>query len=1808
MNEDTLKLNLSPIATEPYNVFNDAPKVKYLTSDDLQRQVRISPDWIENVGIKSTGAYKTPNRIADFGTSVAQGATQIPGRAVQVLVETAGNFLLNPESIPVVTPIGEKTLGSFIPESLTEKLAGYRYPWEPIARRLMTDSFENLQQRDLANELYAMQKGIDPEQWQNELGRALGESWLYAGQIAATSAIGAPQIGIGLTMAEMTGDYAHETASQYVERTGDKDFENFTSDDAKLSSALAYGAIGTAIEFTGGVEPLLMGSLKRVGLRSSVGKAILKTGAEEGLEEFAQGMLEQFLRSSDGTATQTWGEAFKESLKGAVYGAVIGGAIGGPAFYINRRNLVKGLRRAFPDATNANLTKIANTMIETAANQTHPDSRLIDNLKAKVRAMYADAEIVDDAIIDSTTNLEYSLISMDALERGIDIAEHPIFQGEVNELGWFRGGIPEHRRTEINKYIADINDLTNKIQAENAKETKDWDKIDELETKLEFLRSQSLDRLEGLVIADRAELRKMLQEQQDELTRRRMLRLTQEQARKAAQRQDVLDERASERERRAEEKRIARQNKIELQKALREIRAEQRAQALKNRLMDVARIEAASDESLRAVLIEAGYLKDVVDKLKPRTLRSQVKQLQDANLDLLQSESTRLNQETLNLADENARLDEVNPKYTGDTITIPVTPINYNNNIDLYSKKAKSEYESKKSRYDEKKNEREKVAEQIREQYTKIQDAVQAYVDKIPDGKLYTVSEMENLDFYPKDFIGFKTNKHKYYLPFDSIMGVGPFRWEPVMSKIDDSNVKTLMEELNSLQEKGKELSKDYVYRQENPTVLMIRDGYANSQNTINPFTDSEYDTRPYGYEESIMKTIRKELKKLGWKPYHSSGKRVASSSSYYEKDGKTIRLSDHELPDTPERRYKTEMGLRKGWDYELVLSESDMRDLAIQPTREQFISELYSQLGIDDIPIGIERTVYNSNGERIAKSEPALRNFYKWFGDSKVVDSQGRPLVVYHGTDAEFDTFDISKFGQTDSGEFGKGFYFTDSKNYAEEYGSIVMPVYLKITNAYTTKVGNNISEEKTERIKADGYDGIFVLSRPDEYKISNFDSREEYEAAVADISKSGKYIVETVWKGDDVDEKTFVYSRVEYVAFEPNQIKSVNNRGTFDAGTGNIYYQSAYAGSRVDYDRPSLEAIGSGEGNQAHGWGLYYALNPEIALGYMNRFTEYSNPLSFNGKQYEYGKDLEYVPLQELKSGEKTLEQLKIEYQENVQNLTQYAQEAKESNDAYWERQWTEQAQDTKNVSDFLNGLENITKDDIKIIGGQVHKVDIPEMDVLLDEQKLLKDQTPFVKRALKQVAKEAGIGLDLQHSNGKYVYDNIANAVGGPKQASELLEKYGIKGITYDGRQDGRCFVIFNPESVKVLRKKFDELGNVLFQTQNQTGIERSGPRGAYIPEYRFIQKAATMDASTLSHELAHDWMQENFRWLRSGKASPEFKEMWGGVERALGIRENELRVPKKASEEFARAYEGWILNRKDWTKGLNVDGSDRDKMVKAFESYQAKLRDIYDSLQNKYFKQTWGEYAQLKPEIESWFERQLNITDVDARERRGELTPAQANQERIDNAINQLIENGDKDIQGLKEIQTLNDTSRYEVPGGNKNSLQERLGILAKEIDENGMLVNPKYDTHRDMMKVAQDADTFVKTRQQDALDIINGIKPETDGLFASDLYTALERLAIENSDMNLLEELRTSEMANRIARELGQRVAGFRQMKADGVDVMSAIKSLDRQYAKIAERNNAQIEEALELYEQAINNQDAKEMKNLDKFLSELECK
>ena len=85
---------------------------------------------------------------------------------------------------------------------------------------------------------------------------------------------------------------------------------------------------------------------------------------------------------------------------------------------------------------------------------------------------------------------------------------------------------------------------------------------------------------------------------------------------------------------------------------------------------------------------------------------------------------------------------------------------------------------------------------------------------------------------------------------------------------------------------------------------------------------------------------------------------------------------------------------------------------------------------------------------------------FKGWFGDwkndtknsSKVVDSEGKPLVVEHATNADFTEFDISHIGENskDNGLFGAGFYFgTHAPGWMQESRN-TMRVYLDIKHPF--------------------------------------------------------------------------------------------------------------------------------------------------------------------------------------------------------------------------------------------------------------------------------------------------------------------------------------------------------------------------------------------------------------------------------------------------------------------------------------------------------------------------------------------------------------------------------------------------------------------------------------------------------------------------------------------------------------------------------------------------------------------------------------
>ncbi len=71
------------------------------------------------------------------------------------------------------------------------------------------------------------------------------------------------------------------------------------------------------------------------------------------------------------------------------------------------------------------------------------------------------------------------------------------------------------------------------------------------------------------------------------------------------------------------------------------------------------------------------------------------------------------------------------------------------------------------------------------------------------------------------------------------------------------------------------------------------------------------------------------------------------------------------------------------------------------------------------------------------ARGAPQTEAFKKWFGESKVVDADGKPLVMYHGTNkseqgdafTQFDTYG------SNYGLMGQGSYFTDNPDLASSY-----------------------------------------------------------------------------------------------------------------------------------------------------------------------------------------------------------------------------------------------------------------------------------------------------------------------------------------------------------------------------------------------------------------------------------------------------------------------------------------------------------------------------------------------------------------------------------------------------------------------------------------------------------------------------------------------------------------------------------------------------------------------------------------------------
>ncbi len=411
--------------------------------------------------------------------------------------------------------------------------------------------------------------------------------------------------------------------------------------------------------------------------------------------------------------------------------------------------------------------------------------------------------------------------------------------------------------------------------------------------------------------------------------------------------------------------------------------------------------------------------------------------------------------------------------------------------------------------------------------------------------------------------------------------------------------------------------------------------------------------------------------------------------------------------------------------------------------------------------------------------------------GGGKVAFMQGNhplvPDVLYHGTARDIKSFDPdakrsydvdpSNPEETDTGWFGKGHYFTASPKLAAHYanegakrqggqGASIIPAHVAMKNPFVVDMKAYDSGAKS---------------------LDNAMSRAGVPMHPRGWRKPSEQTAALVGMGYDGVIATREGKPEEYVAFHPTQIKSaIGNQGTFDPNDPDITKDeggevdddgiTAYHGSPHDFDQFDISKLGTGEGNQSYGHGLYFAGNENIAKYYRDMLAP---RVSGNSALHTHNGDIDAA------------------IAEANQRISNY--EAMEP-------------------SRTRDGLLQINKQKLLDLtsrkagngplAGHMYKVKLNvKPHELLDWDKPLSEQHPNISDKINNVVRLT------QGERERLPIRSVLELLGDPKTASEKLSAAGIKGIRYlDASSRGNDtdgdpthnYVMFHHDPVQVVDK--------------------------------------------------------------------------------------------------------------------------------------------------------------------------------------------------------------------------------------------------------------------------------------------------------------------------------------------------------------------------------------------------------------------
>lgn len=270
---------------------------------------------------------------------------------------------------------------------------------------------------------------------------------------------------------------------------------------------------------------------------------------------------------------------------------------------------------------------------------------------------------------------------------------------------------------------------------------------------------------------------------------------------------------------------------------------------------------------------------------------------------------------------------------------------------------------------------------------------------------------------------------------------------------------------------------------------------------------------------------------------------------------------------------------------------------------REEPVSLFPQTVQVD----GVARSTTNSEGRPIHPTLEGVKNFWKWFGDSKIVDEQGRPKVVYHGTNKAFSVFKGFTNWATANETLAKGYAENRSEN--RERDARLVPLYMRMLSPLNLRhIEDNFGFDENYRgdnyAESEQYTGLNKAEITVEQFLDHIISYAQQQNIAFDATKVRK-LVEELKKAEKASESTGFYAIPSFWAYPQNifskegveKFKSlfvelgfdgiVHYEGAYDAQTRGMAYGDTYG----VFDAEGLKSAELNSGD-------YSAKNPNIHL----------------------------------------------------------------------------------------------------------------------------------------------------------------------------------------------------------------------------------------------------------------------------------------------------------------------------------------------------------------------------------------------------------------------------------------------------------------------------------------------------------------------------------------------------------------------------------------------------------------------------------